>query len=425
MSWVYVSIQQYGNVPWYGAAGLVVIFIALLALLTGLTGIFVRVSAFRTQGTNSITIRLTGCLMFALVWVLYEYARTLIATGFPILDAGYAVIDTPIAGIAPIFGVKSMSFIAAFLSASLVSGWISLATAFTVVLICGLLSFLEFTEPGKSYQVGIAQANIPLTKKFEMARTGESLRIYSRLTHELPPSDLVAWSEAVFLADQAYMRALLEQIRKTSNHAAIASGYIESAESQRFNSLLVSGEESSNYRKIRLVPYGEYVPFRSLLALFDGVEVPHSDLSESDTGTRSLRSGSLRLAPAICYEASFEQDVQRAVKSSDADAILVVSEDAWFGDSLAPHQNFQMARMRALEHGRYLIRAANSGISGIVGPDGKVVVKAPQFERTVIQAEIYAMNGSTPFSYGDFYFIVNILGILGISTLWRIRRPSH
>lgn len=424
MSWVYVSIQQYGNVPWYGAVVVVILFVALLGLLTGVLSVLVRASAMRIRPENPVSQRVVGCAMFALVWVFYEYVRTYLFTGLPILDAGYVLLDTPIEGIAPIFGVKAMSFVVAFVAASLISGWQNFAAAFVICTTCGLLGLIEFTKRLDSYAVGIAQANIPLTEKFEMARSGESFRIYSRLTHDLEPKNLVVWSEAVFALDQPQMVESLELARKTSKHDGIATGYIEYVDQVRFNSLLVSGAESSNYRKIRLVPLGEYVPFRSLFNFFSGVDVPHSDLSESDTAARTLQLGNLRIAPAICYEASFEGDVRSAVEESNADVILVVSEDAWFGDSLAPHQNFQMARMRALEHGRYLVRAANSGISGIVGPDGDVVVQAPQFKRTVIQGEIHTMVGSTPFSHGDFFFIVTMLGIL-VGTSSRIRRALH
>ena len=335
-------------------------------------------------------------------------------TGFPVLDAGYVFISTPFDGLAPILGVKGMSFAIAFIAATLVSGWLSLAAGAVVVLLCAGLALFDYTERLEPRQVGIVQVNIPLTEKWEMARRGQTFRIYSQLSRSLRPKDLVLWSEAAFATSQPSMLEALELVRATSNHDYIATGYIESDDERRFNSLLISGEDHANYRKLRLVPFGEYIPIPSILRPLLGIaNVPYSDLQIGEFGDRSLNVEGLNLVPAICYEASFESDVRDAVRQSAADAIVVVSEDAWFGNSFAPHQNFEMARMRAREHGRYVVRAANSGISGIVGPDGEVVVQADQFKRTTIEGQIFTMSGKTPFTrFGAL--LMNSLLIFGV-----------
>ena len=335
-------------------------------------------------------------------------------TGFPILDAGYVLVSTPFDGLAPILGVKGISFAIAFVAATIVSGWLALSTGVVVVLLCAGLVLLDYTERLEPRQVGIVQVNIPLTEKFQMARRGETFRIYSGLTESLSPKDLVLWSEAAFATSQSFMLEALEITRSAAGHKYVATGYVESADDRRFNSLLISGEDSANYRKLRLVPFGEYVPLRSILQPFTGVvSVPYSDLQVGENGERSLNVTGLKLVPAICYEASFENDVRDAVRQSDADAIVVVSEDAWFGDSFAPHQNFEMARMRAREHGRYLVRAANSGISGIVGPDGDVIAQADQFIRTTVEGQIFTMSGNTPYTrFGGL--LLNSLLIFGV-----------
>ena len=335
-------------------------------------------------------------------------------TGFPVLDAGYVLISTPFDGLAPILGVKGISFAIAFVAATLVSGWVALTTGVVVVLLCAGLALFDYTERLEPRQVGIVQVNIPLTEKFQMARRGETFRLYSRLTESLSRKDLVLWSEAAFATGQATMLEALEIARTSANHRYVATGYVEFENERRFNSLLISGEDSANYRKLRLVPFGEYVPLRSILQPILGIaNVPYSDLEVGDRTDRSLNVTGLRLVPAICYEASFENDVRAAVRQSDADAIVVVSEDAWFGDSFAPHQNFEMARMRAREHGRYLVRAANSGISGIVGPDGEVIAQADQFTRTTVEGQIFTMSGNTPYTrFGAL--LLNSLLIFGV-----------
>ena len=335
-------------------------------------------------------------------------------TGFPILDAGYVLISTPFDGLAPILGVKGIGFAIAFFAATLVSGWLALATGAVVVLLCTGLALIEYTERLEPRQVGIVQVNIPLTEKFEMARRGETFRLYSQLTHSISPKDLVLWSEAAFATSQTRMLEALEIVRATSNHAYVATGYVETDDDRRFNSLLIYGADHANYRKLRLVPFGEYIPLGSVVRPILGfANVPYSDLQVGEQGERALTVAGLSLAPAICYEASFEHDVRNTVRQSDPDAIVVVSEDAWFGDSFAPHQNFEMARMRAREHGRYLVRAANSGISGIVGPDGEVIAQADQFVRTTIEGQIFTMSGKTIYTkYGAL--LINMLLILGV-----------
>ncbi len=396
------------------AGAYVALFVCLIALLTGLVGVASHVPPRTLRRYPTLDIPLYRCLQFAFVWLAYEWLRSSLMTGFPVLDAGYVLISTPFDGLAPILGVKGMSFAIAFIAATLVSGWLSLAAGAVVVLLCAGLALFDYTERLEPRQVGIVQVSIPLTEKWEMARRSQSLRLYSQLTHSLSPKDLVLWSEAAFATSQPSMLEALELVRVTSNHNYIATGYIETDEERRYNSLLIAGGDHANYRKLRLVPFGEYVPIPSILRPILGfANVPYSDLQVGEDGDRSLNVAGLKLVPAICYEASFERDVRDAVRQSDADAIVVVSEDAWFGDSFAPHQNFEMARMRAREHGRYVVRAANSGISGIVGPDGEVIVQADQFMRTTIEGQIFTMSGKTPYTRFGALFM-NTLLIIGV-----------
>lgn len=413
-SWIYVSIQQYGAVHWLAAGAFVALFVCLIALLTGLVGLATHIPEQSRKRYPTVDTALYRCCQFAFVWLAYEWLRSSLLTGFPALDAGYVLISTPFDGLAPILGVKGMSFALALLAATLVSGWVALTAGVAVIALCAGLALFDFTERLEPKQVGIVQVDIPLTEKFEMARRGETFSIYSRLTESLSPKDLVLWSEAAFATSQSIMLEALEITRAAAGHKYVATGYVESADEIRFNSLLISGDDHANYRKLRLVPFGEYVPFRSLLQPILGIaSVPYSDLQVGERGDRSLNVAGLNLVPAICYEASFENDVRKAVRQTDADVIVVVSEDAWFGDSFAPHQNFEMARMRAREHGRYLVRAANSGISGIVAPDGEVIVQADQFVRTTLEGQIFTMSGRTPYTkYGAV--LINGLLIFGM-----------
>ena len=405
--------------PWFFAGVFTAVSIALLAILTGLVGLASFVPATTLERSRILSNRLFACFQFAVIWLAYEWLRSTLMTGFPILDAGYILVDTPFDGLAPILGVKGMSFAIAFVAASLVSGVASIVVSVFVVVGCVLLGLIEYVERDEPKQIGIVQINIPLTEKWERARSGDSFRWYSTLSQSMSAKDLVLWSEAAFATSGQRMVEALQIARSASNHAYIASGYVEFDDERRFNSLIAVGDDTSNYRKLRLVPFGEFVP-AVLRPLLSFASVPHSDLFASDTDIRQLEITGLKLAPAICYEASFELDVRDAVLQSNADAIVVVSEDAWFGDSLAPHQNFEMARMRAREHGRYMIRAANSGISGIVGPRGEIVAQAPQFMRTTLEGEVFTMRGSTPYTRFGPTLLYSLLG-LGLFSLVLVR----
>ena len=401
-------------------AGLIVaLFVMLLAMLTGLVGAVHHLKESKRTQSKLLSSGLFCSLQFAVIWLAYEWLRSTLFTGFPVLDAGYAMVGTSFDGIAPILGIKGISFVLAFLGASIGAGFLPLGVAVVLVIASYLLHDIEYTERVEARNVGVVQVNIPLTEKFEMARKGETFRIYSRLTEALPPQDLVLWSEAAFATRRESMETSLTKLRQRAGHDFIASGYIEFVnEGGPFNSLLVSGDKSANYRKQRLVPFGEYVPLENFLRdWLSWVNVPHSNLAEADTHLRNLNVPDFNLAPAICYEASFENDVHEAIRQGRADALLVVSEDAWFGDSLAPHQNFEMARMRAKEHGRYVIRAANSGISGIVGPDGEVVTKATQFTRTTLNAQVFTMRGFTPYTRFGPELLVSLLLLGGLGVV--------
>lgn len=424
-SWIYVSIQQYGEVSPWSAGAIVGVFVLLISILTGFVGLAVRFSERSRPSSGVLSVGVWRCLQFALIWFTYEWLRSTVLTGFPVMDAGYALVGTAFDGLAPILGVKGVSFAMAFVAAGLCTGIGSLLAALVVVFLCYGLNTFTYVDRVDPRQVGIVQVNVPLTEKFQMARTGETFRIYEALTRSLPPQDLVLWSEAAFATRQQLMVDSLDRLRERTDHKYIASGYIEFADDGGpFNSLVVGGDEVANYRKLRLVPFGEYVPFEDIAREWlTWISVPHSNLVESDTSNRDVSVPGLNLAAAICYEASFESDVHKAVRQARADAIVVVSEDAWFGNSLAPHQNFEMARMRAKEHGRYVIRAANSGISGIVAPDGSVIAQAEQFTRTAISAEIHTMQGNTPYTWlgpvvsyfflGMALFVITVMRVIG------------
>ena len=422
VSWLFVVIKEYGGVHDVVAVVLVLLFVAGIALLTGLFGVVFRYLLGSTIREPTLNHKFLSCFYFAVAWFGYEWLRSSLLTGFPILDIGHIVLDTPMQAVVSVVGTHATGFLIALISAALVSGWVLLGFAVCVLLLATAINAFQFVERGESRTLGLVQVNIPLKEKWYSARSGQTFQIYGALTESMPPKDLVLWSEAAFATSAEYMVEALHGLQQRTNHDSIATGLIEQADSATFNSLiLVDNDQHQLYRKHRLVPFGEYVPFDSALrGLIQFFDIPYSALDADTSNRRSLHTDRLKLAPAICYEASFESDVADAVSQSEADAIVVVSEDAWFGDSLAPHQNFEMVRMRALEHGRYVIRTANSGISGVIAPDGRVVAQANQFERTTLEAEISTMKGSTPYTrYGPLPFSVVLNTLLLLLLLKR------
>jgi len=402
VSWVYVSINVYGNASAPLAVLLTFIFCGGLALLPA-----AQAALFcRFQPDNALARIFT----FAGLWVLFEWVRTWLLTGFPWLFAGYASIDTPIAGWAPVVGVFGVSLLIALTAAGLAEvlrlrepraavSW--LAWSGSILLCGGLLLQIQWTHAsGGAVNTVIYQPNTSLWDKWDPQKRRVFLADYLKHAETFSrDADLLIWPEGAlpFYADQApnYIAQLntLGEVNDTS----IVLGIATREDLKRFNSIVTLGNTNDEYRKQKLVPFGEFVPLesqlRGLIAFFD---LPMSNFSPGSSDQDSLTSGAGELAPFICYEIVYPDFVAKGSRGTSI--LITISNDSWFGTSHGPHQHFQMVRFRSLELQKPTLRGANNGITAVISPFGEVEKALPQFTKGNLIATVEPHEGLTPFA---------------------------
>lgn len=393
-SWVYVSIHDYGytGVP----------------LAVFLTALFVSVLALFFAGTFWLYRRFIGprwaLLTFAGAWVLGEVLRTYLFTGFPWLLVGSSYVDSPLASWAPVGGVYLLSLLVVLtgtLGAELLrrQWWAALPLA--AIWLAPVVLPSQWTTPvSEPTRVALLQGNLPQLLKWTPEGQRTAANIYSDLTHEVADeADLILWPETALPMIDSQARPVLERVQANlPPEAALLTGIVQLDENNRyFNSVIGVGDVEGSYQKEHLVPFGEYLPLESLLrGTIDFFDLPMSSFSKGASEQVPMQAAGVAIGNAICYEIIYPQLV--AQRAADSGVIVTVSNDTWFGASIGPHQHLQMARLRALENGRYVVRATSNGITAIINPRGELVDRAPQFETTYLTGEFYAMEGLTPFT---------------------------
>ncbi|WP_252109147.1 MULTISPECIES: apolipoprotein N-acyltransferase [unclassified Halomonas] len=414
-SWVYVSIHDYGYTGVPLAVFLTALFVMVLALFYALT-----LWVFRRFFATRLTF-----LSFAGIWVLGEVLRTYLFTGFPWLLLGSGYVDSPLAAWAPLGGVYLLSLLVA-LSATLLVGvlrrrfWMALPLA-AIWLIPLALPHQWTTPAATPTRVALLQGNLSQLIKWTPEGQRAAANIYSELTRSVADdAELILWPETAVPMFEYQARPVLERIQATlSTDTSLLTGIVQLDEENRyFNSVIGVGNVTGSYQKSHLVPFGEYLPLESLLrGAIDFFDLPMSSFTKGDAVQVPMQAGDLRIGNAICYEIIYPQLV--ASRALESDVLVTVSNDTWFGASIGPHQHLQMARLRALENGRFVLRATSNGITAIIDANGQVVSRAPQFEATALTGEFYAMAGQTPFTrLGSWpaWLLAALMGAAGVVT---------
>jgi len=392
VSWVYVSLHRFGAMPAPLAAFATFGFCAFLALFPALAG--------------WAQARLRAPLAIPALWVLAEWLRGAILTGFPWLSAGYAAIDTPLAGYAPLGGAYLLSLLtvsAAGLLWMVAAGrarWAAVAGFAVTVLGGAALQVVDWTSPtGKAISVSLLQGNVPQGLKFDPARYDRTLQTYASLAEGSRARLIVLPETAVprflDLVDPAYIERL-KAVAVRNGGDLLLGIPLRKAPDVYLNSMVSLGVSApAAYDKVHLVPFGEFVPpgFGWILGV---LRIPLSDFSRGDAMQKPLAVAGERVAISICYEDAYGDEV--AQRLQDATLLVNASNVAWFGDSLAPGQHLQIARMRALESGRMLLTATNTGITAAIAADGRVLARLPQFTEGRLDTEARGRSGTTPYS---------------------------
>lgn len=402
--WIRISIDQFGGVGTPLAATIAVAFALAMALYYGLAG---WLGARLANGSVGPAL----LLVFPGAWVLTEWLRGWFLTGFPWLALGYSQIDAPLGGLAPWLGVYGVS-LGAVLSAGLLAymatpacGRRYAATAALAVLwgLSAVGGTVQWgTTAGEPFRASVVQGNVEQELKWRPETLYPTLVTYLELTEEAGDSRLVIWPETAVPAfassvEDQLLRPLEAQAREAGRDMLVGIPLLE-GDDRYYNGMLALGASGrADYRKRHLVPFGEFLPLKPLLEpLLDFLTIPMSDFSAGPRDRKPL----LILAghPAgisICYEDAFAEEVREALP--EAAFLVNASNDAWFGDSLAPHQHLEIARMRSKETGRYLLRATNTGVSAMIGPKGELIAQTRLFEPAVISARVEPLAGATPF----------------------------
>lgn len=411
--WVYFSMHVYGQLPPVLAALFTVIMALLLALCTALAGWL----ALRFSPPQA-AVRLL--LVFPAVWVLLEWVRSWLFTGFPWLYVGYTQLELPLVGMSPVAGVFGVGWLLA-LSAGLL---VVLArpgarrprvTAAVAMLILWTgswaLGTVQWTSPkGEPLRVSLLQPNVAQLRKWDPAYRREILLQYVRMTREHWDSDLIVWPETavpVFYdqVEHGYLDAIEAEARRHDTDILVGVP-VRRGNGVYYNSMLSLGGSRAFYHKRHLVPFGEYIPLRALLgSLLDILQVPMSNFSSGGAGQAPLPAAGHGAGISICYEIAFPAEVRSFLP--EAAWLVNVSNNTWFGDSSAPHQVLQMAQMRALETGRYVLSATNDGMTAIVDDRGQVRARAAQFQVTTLSGSLQPRSGATPYvRFGEWPVLV-------------------
>lgn len=443
VSWILASFK-FAEVALPLAVLLTVGFIAFLSLYPAFAGFVLQrmiLGRGAADGQRPVVTGFHYLVVLPAGLVFTEWLRGWLLSGFGWLQLGYSQVDGPLRGLLPIFGVYGVSLAIAVLAGAL--AWLlvernreSLLGCVGLVLLIGGVAggFRDqaWTRvAGEPLKVAVIQGNIPQDQKWLARMRQPTLERYLNLTRQHWDARLIVWPETALPGTPQTLAAFLEQLKQmaAARGASVLYGILEfdPTTRQAFNSTFLTGVDQGRYRKRHLVPFGEYLPLNSLLRpLVRALEIPVSNFSPGAPVQPLLRVGNLPVAMFICYEIAFGQAVAAALPQ--ARLLATVSNDAWFGDSFGPHQHLQIARARAIETGRYLIRATNTGLSAVVDPRGRIVARSPQFEVAALSTEVWPMAGSTPYViWGDWPVlgVVVVMLLVGVGVVWRRPHPGR
>lgn len=397
--WIFISCYRYGNMD---AASATLVTAALVAYLALFPALALYVARRLGSGDGAFLLAAPGTL------ILSEWLRSWLLTGFPWLAPGYSQIDSPLGAFAPLLGVAGVGL--ALTAAAALLAYLSIrprrrwpAGLMVIALAAGGLALdrLDWTQPaGPPVRVALVQGNVEQQMKWDPAYFEETLARYRRLSAGHFDADVVIWPENAIPAvpsqvDAGYFTALREAAERGG--AALLIGMpTEDADGRYYNALVQLTGPGGEYRKRHLVPFGEYVPLRRQIGpVLDLLAVPMSDFSTGGADQPLLRIGASQVAASVCYEILFPQELRAGAA---ADWLINISNDAWFGDSIAPPQHLDIARMRARELGRPIARATNTGLTALIDHRGRVTARAAPFEPTVLRGELTPQRGLTPFA---------------------------
>jgi apolipoprotein N-acyltransferase len=427
VSWVSISMVRFGGMSLPLSIALTTLLVLFLSLY--MAGIVYLGKKFLPSASSRARL----LLVYPSMLVLLEWVRGWLFTGFPWIDIGYSQVLSPLSGLMPILGVYGVSLAVAVCSGCLVmmiyaqGKKLANVGLFLVGLLAlsGLLMLVEWSEPiGKPIKVSLIQGNIPQELKWIPQQRQPTIDLYTRLTREHWDSDIIIWPEtslpAYYHQAEDFLKQLAKEAHKnnTSMLIGLPSVKFTNGEREYFNSAVVLNDSDIQfYNKYHLVPFGEFIPLKWLLGDFLAfMRIPMANFSRSEEHQPVVSMSGLKGSVSICYEDVFGEEVINGLP--EANFLINISNDAWFGDSLAPHQHLQKAQVRALETARPMLRATNNGISAVIDHKANILATSPQFKQDVLSVDFQPMQGSTPYAILGNYSILLLIGIM-LFAAWR------
>ncbi len=420
VSWVHVSLHHFGGMPMPVSLLATFLFCAYLALFPA-AACAAHAWLSPSRGWWAPT--------FAGLWVFGEWLRGTLLTGFPWLASGYAhASPSPLAGYMPVFGVHGAGGLAALMAGLLAAAALRRLPLRTVIgsLACmlvvgGLLGTVRWTEPtGRTLTVSLLQGNVEQSLKWVPGRLQDSMNIYLDLARAWPADLVVLPETAIPVVLDEIDAKWMSDMRRTGRDVLMGAVTVDrdgSGRPRHFNSAVALGRTDARYDKSHLVAFGEFTPplFAWTLSL---LSIPMSDFGRGAPVQPALDLAGERVAVNICYEDVFGEELIGAAR--DATLLVNVSNTAWFGDSLAQPQHLQIAQVRALELGRPMLRATNTGMTAAIGADGRIIAVLPPFSRAGLRVGLSGNHGLTPFMrWGNAPVVVLALLIIGVAMVRR------
>ena len=421
--WLYISLNILGGL-WPPLA------LFMMFLLTAIMGLFIAAKGWLTVFLTPSGGLLRFVVVAPAVWTVIEWLRGWVFSGFPWLSVGYSQPESLFGALAPVAGVYAVTWACALcagLLVALIRGGLIARCSAPALLLAGVaclwwLNQQTWTRPtGQELNITLVQGSIPQDLKWKVAQLEPTLELYSGLTMAQTDRDLVVWPEAAIPALPFEVRDFLVDLhekmvaRDTQLFAGILTFDVEQGE--YLNTLWALGAEDGTYYKRHLVPFGEFFPVPDFVKRWLRLmNLPSADIARGADDQELLLAKGVPVAATICYEIAF--GAEQLAFLPEAQLLVNVSNDAWFGDSFAPHQHLQMGQMRSLETGRYLLRATNTGITAVTTPDGKVAERIAQFEPGVLNAVVQPRTGATPYVRFGNTLIVSLCAVLAVFGGW-------
>jgi apolipoprotein N-acyltransferase len=426
VSWGFVAIYVFGFSSIFTAVVLTFIGISLMAAYLALQG---YLSVLFIRKFKIVNRFVTLVIVFPLLWLLLEWFRGWFLTGFPWLSLGYSQTGSLLSGYAAILGVYGVSWLTVLSSSLILMALLyknhkkSISVLLSVIAIWlggYFFSQVSWTETvGKPLKVSLVQGNVEQLNKWDSDHFEKRKQRYLSLTQKHWDSDLILWPEnslTIFhhqLKDN-FLKQLTKEAKKNKTDIILGLPVLDREKKEYFSSLMainnsvVDSNQIQFYHKNHLVPFGEYLPFESLLrGLIAFFDLPMSGFTPGQYDQKLLTVAKQKVAPTICYEDAFGEDLIRFLP--EATLIMNASNNAWYGDSFAPHQHLQISQMRALETGRDVMRVTTNGVSALIDHQGKITSRSSQFESYVVTGLIQPRTGATPYVVWGNYALLLII----------------